>query len=1080
MSHEDAAKLASAPHIGILASAGSGKTHQLTMRLVRLFFDGASPSEIIAVTFTRKAAGAILKSLFRWLASATLNPRDCAELARFAHRPLDSAAAGRILLRLVDGLHAMEVGTLDSLFVRLAKSCGDEIYLPPDWAIADSQTADQSRSLAIAELLAAENPAQLRDLLRLMSRGTIGSTVMQQFAHLASELYACYLAASDREIWRQLATPAAPDPERVAWAKAVLAEWPTPVKKNGEPNKNWQSGLAALRKQVALGKWKLLVTKGIAGKVFEEDLQYYEKEIPEDLAAPIRVLNQLAAHQLVLEFNRQTLATFELLAAFHKHYGRTLQERGAFGFGELASILAGATARGVLADFHFRLDAHLRHLLLDEFQDTSLTQWTVLAPMAEELTATVSGESSFFFVGDLKQGIFGWRGGDTDLFRHLEESLPNIHWHRLHRSYRSTPVVIEFVNRVFAPALANVVDGQDQAAVSKWLQHFQSHQADKTEPGYVAIEVAPAAPDTSRVAPETLKFAARRIAELAAHAPNTTIGVLVRRNVAVSRLIYELRRLGILASEEGGNPLTDSPAVGLLLSFIRLADQPRDTVAAFHVLTSPLAELLGLKADTAWRDETTRRTLETAARALRADICRLGFAAALDAPVRWLSARASPHEQSRLRQLLGLARRFPNTSNTRPSDFCRFVELERVENPAASRIRVMTIHKAKGLEFDIVVLPELDIECLPPRLRPRLVVRKDPATLRPSGVLRYPSEPYQALSAECRDYFRSWRDEVIREQLCLLYVALTRAAFALHIIVAPNPAKKIEAPKSFADLLRLQLIGKQSLKPETVAFELEGGDKNWYQTSRQRRASMVAAPPPSAPPSRGASSIAFAKSVRARRSLPRVTPSQLARASAPPSFRLLDHTAVARGRVFHRWFETIEWLEPAATIADAIDAPRLLALVAREVDAVTAQALLERFRIYLQQLARDRWFDASRFRAAVAPSSRSDAQRAVRVELLREHPFALRLDSGLCTGAIDRLTLVRAADRVVAAELLDYKTEESTSERAPDAATRLERYGPQLAIYRKAVAQLWRLPPASVRTVLVFLGGGIETLECND
>src|SRR5205085_10210526 len=87
--------------------------------------------------------------------------------------------------------------------------------------------------------------------------------------------------------------------------------------------------------------------------------------------------------------------------------------------------------------------------------------------------------------------------------------------------------------------------------------------------------------------------AAAEIARVAGEHPGRSIGVLVRRNSAVARLIFELRsRHQLSASEEGGNPLTDSVAVQLILSLLKLIDHPGDLAARFHVAGSPLGELV--------------------------------------------------------------------------------------------------------------------------------------------------------------------------------------------------------------------------------------------------------------------------------------------------------------------------------------------------------------------------------------------------------------------------------------------------------------------------------------------------------
>src|SRR5689334_7619427 len=95
----------------------------------------------------------------------------------------------------------------------------------------------------------------------------------------------------------------------------------------------------------------------------------------------------------------------------------------------------------------FRLDGGIRHLLLDEFQDTAPPQWRVLRPLAEGVVNGRGG--TFFCVGDGKQAIYGWRGGVAEIFDCLEDQLPALAKKELAQSYRSSQPVIDSVNQVF-------------------------------------------------------------------------------------------------------------------------------------------------------------------------------------------------------------------------------------------------------------------------------------------------------------------------------------------------------------------------------------------------------------------------------------------------------------------------------------------------------------------------------------------------------------------------------------------------------------------------------------------------------
>src|SRR5262249_10954561 len=152
-------------------------------------------------------------------------------------------------------------------------------------------------------------------------------------------------------------------------------------------------------------------------------------------------------------------ATRDLLVRFAEHYqGLQLDER-ALRFSDITLRLADGTTRVELERLAFRLDGGVRHVLLDEFQDTSPAQWRGLRPLAETVTKRADG--SFFCVGDAKQAIYGWRGGVAEIFDSLDGQLKGLQSESLVESHRSAQPVIDAVNGVFQnlarhPNLENV------------------------------------------------------------------------------------------------------------------------------------------------------------------------------------------------------------------------------------------------------------------------------------------------------------------------------------------------------------------------------------------------------------------------------------------------------------------------------------------------------------------------------------------------------------------------------------------------------------------------------------------------
>ena len=287
-----------------------------------------------------------------------------------------------------------------------------------------------------------------------------------------------------------------------------------------------------------------------------------------------------------------------------------------------------------------------------------------------------------------------------------DKQLPNVDCQTLATSYRSSPRIMEAVNQIFMNLTKHNKLDDAEAAVAAWQAVFPEHSVAEVKQdldGYACLQVAPKAEDGVDQSDTNLEFGAAEIARLNQECPDASIGVLTRTNQSVGQLIYLLRsRHGIRASEEGGNPLTDSAAVDTILSLLRIADHPSDTIARYHVARSPLGETI---------DFTDHRNSDAANRlaiSIRRELTEAGYGSVI---YRWsqsLVEACDLREATRLQQLLELAHQYDSRATLRADDFVTFVESKRISDPSSANVRVMTVHQAKGLEFDIVVLPELD------------------------------------------------------------------------------------------------------------------------------------------------------------------------------------------------------------------------------------------------------------------------------------------------------------------------------------------------------------------------------------
>lgn len=1042
------------PHRLIRASAGSGKTYQLTRHYLNLLDQGAGVDTILATTFTRKAAGEILGRVIKTLAERAEGTGDAS--------PAEVRQARELLAAVARQLHSVAISTIDSFFQRLGASFRLELDLPLEPRLTEegSPEAQRLRAEAIEATLADaaaddEEFVALLALLRRLHHGGAGRSVTAAIDRIVVSHAAVYREAPDRETWSRLRPTGLLEDSA---QRDAIEHWRQmkphlPTTRAGTPRKNWLDSWIKIGKQMVAGDWEHMAESGMLKKLLDGYESFAGAKIAREWLDACAPLLGYVKGLLVKQIADQTEATYELMHRFAGRYAALRRQRGVMLYSDLTHRLAtGGLPMGsgedVLREVSFRMDRAVTHLLLDEFQDTGLDQWAVLSPFAEEVSATGDGTRSLFVVGDTKQAIYGWRGGCVELFDAVAHMVPPEGRQTLAKSWRSSPVVLDAVNTVFTqiascPAVAG--DPDDAAAAEAWGHGYQPHEAAHRDlPGWVSFEASPPEDadkqttpgrpsdedededDTAAPASPHEAYVARRIGEVYAAAPGRSLGVLVSTNQAVNRLLFELRRTGLPASGEGGNTISDDPAVAAMLSALRLADHPGDTASAFHVLNSPLGQVLGM---------TGLHDAPRVARQVRAGLLREGAAATIAQWVRVVADACTPDGLSKLTQLIDLAQEYDAdpSDRLRPCRFVDVVEGTRVEDPANAAIRVMTIHKSKGLEFDAVVLPQVDR-----RLRSVFDVltdRPDP-TGAIEAVYRYAGEQARAASPALAIAYAQARQRQRREDLSALYVAMTRARRALVMIAEPVPEGKRNTGRgtsggavTFAKILR-DTLGD----PEDG---LSWGTAGWADTP-------PATEPSSTPPASSEIStpavlrVSLPHGHAARRMRPTIAPSALHDSDAVDAAALLDVAATAaqrRGRDIHAMLESVLY----AGEIDFADMPP------------ASKQILERPAVA----------------AALSPRFGADE------ELWRERSFVVADGPRLIKGVFDRVAIQRDGGGVAtAAHLIDFKTDRVAAESSA-LDKRVESYRPQLEAYRGALAKLLGLSAEQMTAELVFTTPGV-------
>ncbi|CAN5683045.1 hypothetical protein BH23GEM11_BH23GEM11_01490 [soil metagenome] len=1083
----------------VLASAGSGKTYQLSSRLVGLLAAGAPPESILASTFTRKAAGEILERVLLRLARAALDGvvPGCEGAARELAESLPPGvpperttpeAFRALLLETVGSLHRLQVHTLDAFVHRAVRAFALELGLPAAWEVGDDTRSARLRARALEEVLLHEEPDVLYELVRLVHMGGTARPVHRNLLSLLEEVHGLY-----RERDLGVESPWGFEGGVDRWPRVPEGRWDehadrvaqavrTQLDELGAPV-SWSKALAKLETMIRDRDPASFVKETMWQNALTGDPPLYSrKPIHPDLCD---ALHDLAADLPALigpPWQRRMEALGRFLPRYDERLEVLRRAEGVFGFDDLVHMLASGGALGRAEELYYRLDGQIRHVLLDEFQDTSSAQWAALAPLADELLSGYEGERAFFVVADPKQSIYGWRGGEPRLVEHLRDRYA-LTGGSLHRSWRSSPVVLDFVNQLFQDLPANPVladtkaDPADAGVAASWMEGFTPHEAARPElPGYVEVVSGPAAAEGHRgsLRPHLLRAAALRIRDLHRAAPARSIGVLTRRNVVAARLMSELRELGIEASEEGGVPVVDSPPVLAILALLSAADHPADRVSAYLAALSPLGPAEGLS------DYRSAHAVERVALRIRTRLLARGYGPVVSEWAALFVPLATPRDARRLDQLVELAFEWEDRATLRPSDFVNMVRGARREDAGAAPVRIMTVHRAKGLEFDIVVLPELDTS-----LGGRGGSQAVPFRAVPGGPVSriFPGMPKDlaACFSDLEPAVAQARDAQLRDGLSALYVAFTRARHALHVILPPDGRSASQA-RTGARLLREApglladagfeheaLDAKGRLLPEELVFS--AGDPAWFGPPAPEPPAATANPTVRTTIDAGPRSHSRAAPVRLaasprRRLVPRRTPSELEGGDRVSLERLLRPPptgALDRGTLVHGWLEDIEWLAPEGT-------PPAL------------EALLERGRMLAPGLARDPaalealarrlpgWLDAPEVRETLARESWPEG-----TTVQRERPFVVRDGGGLLQGIADRVLRVPAVEgdgegqgaRLV---VVDWKTDRVEGDEA--LAARADHYRPQMEAYLRALGGLEGIPPERVEGRLVFLEAG--------
>ncbi len=848
--------------VAVEACAGAGKTWMLVSRILRALLDGAQPHEILAITFTRKAAGEMRGRLNEWLKEFA--GADPAKLKKeLADRGLPDASEAQV--HALAGLHQkilatgrpVQIRTFHSWFAALLRAAPlavlDELRLPVSYELLEDDAparalvwrrfyevlaGDDALRADFNDAVAAHGRSQTRKALEAAldkriefvladARGVVDGSVRHfsgQFADFAG------LAEPQDMFWGG-------GPSRALLADAAIAlgqaRAPTFAAKGAELERALSDGNAA-------GIFAALLTNDGTARRFGDKLAGLE-QIRQAQALALRVTEARTQHEAWLHQQRMARLARVLIESFT----RLKRERGWVDMNDVERASLRLLDDELLSGWiQERLDARVGHLLIDEFQDTNPLQWQALHAWLSSYTG-VGAAPGVFIVGDPKQSIYRFRRAEPQVFKAAQDFIGKELGGSLlscDHTRRNAQQVIDTVNTVMGSAVSENgyegfrthTTGSGGLGQSLRLPRIPRDAGEASMAGTVAADAMMAGTPgdgdglawrdsltTPRELPEeTLRTlearqAARWIAQLLGHGHKPAdIMILARRRASLAPMLQELRALRIPAQLGEKTALIECPEIQDVVALLDALVSPQHDLSLARALKSPL---FGLTDEDLVHIALRKRDLQEADRsaswwdvlqhpqALPAHLQEPGatlsmFRAWLDSlpphdaldaifhaasvPARFAAAAPVVLRDTvlaNLQALLSVSLQIDGARYATPYAFVRALKAGGVQAPAtASRdaVQLLTVHGAKGLEAEVVLMLDTDT---PPRHAETMGVLVDwpgeSAWPRRFVFMASESRP----SSCCADMLEAEQVARQREELNGLYVAMTRARATLAI-----------------------------------------------------------------------------------------------------------------------------------------------------------------------------------------------------------------------------------------------------------------------------------------------------------
>ncbi|MCQ2849163.1 RecB-like helicase [Helicobacter pylori] len=462
--------------MALKASAGSGKTFALSVRFLALLFKGANPSEILTLTFTKKATAEMKERILDYLkilqkenleSEKEKSQNILKELEEKYHLNPDLVrnSAQKIYQRFLNA--EIRISTIDAFFQSILRKFCWFVGLSANFEVNEDTEAHQQQ--LNEGFLSALNNEQLEELSVFITQclsydNYTSDSILERLRFLKNKLY--------------LFDPNKKEP---AFDEEGFLE---KLRSLNEQIQSIETASDKAKTAIKCDSFRGFLNSSLTWLEKKSEYLYFKKlknKIPTLESECEEIENDLKRY-----YEAKETAIFKKFPKFIQLYDNAISKIQALDFDAIKDkvhVLLNGYEEMPAEFFYFRLDSKIAHILIDEFQDTSLNDYKILAPFIDEIKAGIGQAKwhrSVFFVGDVKQSIYAFKGSFSSLFGSVSKDL---YHDNLEFNHRSVPLIINYVNTIFKKAYQNSPTAYLEQKYPKTSQN--KHATD----GYVKVSL---------------------------------------------------------------------------------------------------------------------------------------------------------------------------------------------------------------------------------------------------------------------------------------------------------------------------------------------------------------------------------------------------------------------------------------------------------------------------------------------------------------------------------------------------------------------------------------------------------------